>query len=73
MHGHRGKRRSELATGTSANKASGTDRVSAMQAPFVIRDAPRTNNCYIQQEIMVDGDDGDGDGDGGVFSLSLHQ
>ena len=37
MHRHRGKRHSELATGISANKASGTDGVSAMQASFVMR------------------------------------
>ena len=34
MHIHRGKRRSELATGISTNKASGTDGFSATQAPF---------------------------------------
>ena len=37
MHRHRGKRRSQLATGISTNKASGTDGVSATQASFVMR------------------------------------
>ena len=55
MHRHRGKRCSELATGISTNKASGTDGVSATQAPFVMRarSANTQKKCYLQQEIMV--------------------
>ena len=55
MHRHRGKRRSELASGISTNKASGIDGFLQRKHHFSCAHAPRTrtNNCYIQQEKMV--------------------